>query len=110
MWKIGYKCFLALNVPLPRALRDYKAIHRQLGKAYKDAMQSYLGRVALFRATAHRLGSDPDPTLGWGKLVAGKLEVHEVPGDHSTLIREPHVQVLAQKLTNCLNGKQAQNK
>jgi thioesterase domain-containing protein len=35
------------------------------------------------------------------------VEVHVVPGNHANLIYEPHVEVLAQKLTACLNQAQS---
>ncbi len=41
---------------------------------------------------------DTDPTLGWEALCEGPVEVHFVPGDHSTMVMEPHVQELAKKL------------
>jgi hypothetical protein len=31
------------------------------------------------------------------------LEVHNIPGNHLDMIKEPHVQVLAEKLRLCLN-------
>ena len=48
-----------------------------------------------------------DPTLGWGALSSSVI-VHEVPGDHFTMLTEPNVRTLAQKLNICLN--QIQNK
>ena len=37
---------------------------------------------------------------GWSKY--GEVTVHKVPGTHWTIMYEPHVQVLAQKLAACL--------
>ncbi len=45
---------------------------------------------------------DTDPQGGWGSLVTGDLEVYHVPGDHIGIITEPHVQVLAARLRDCL--------
>jgi amino acid adenylation domain-containing protein len=41
-----------------------------------------------------------DATLGWQKLSPEPLEVHRVPGDHSTYVREhaPHVVAAIQKI------------
>jgi thioesterase domain-containing protein len=39
-----------------------------------------------------------DPTLGWGKLAAGGVDVRTVPGNHFSLMRQPHVNVLAEEL------------
>ena len=43
-----------------------------------------------------------DRQLGWGRIVAGGVEVHEVPGEHISIFREPSVRGLAEKLTSCL--------
>jgi thioesterase domain-containing protein len=43
-----------------------------------------------------------DHTLGWGQLALKGLEIHKVPGDHDTYLRE-HVQATAQKLRHCLD-------
>ena len=37
----------------------------------------------------------------------GGVEVHVVPGNHANLIYEPHVEILAKKLTACLNQAQS---
>jgi hypothetical protein len=49
------------------------------------------------------MGIYPDPTLGWGELVTGELVIHEVPGFHGTIVAEPHVRFLAEKLTTCID-------
>jgi thioesterase domain-containing protein/acyl carrier protein len=76
-------------------------------------MRSYSGRIALF-ILAQRDGitdglfdpalQDIDPQLGWGRLAPGRVEVHEVPGEHVGLLQEPFVRVLAEKLTGCLEA------
>ncbi len=37
-----------------------------------------------------------NPSLGWNKYC-DKIEVHDVPGNHFTMLRPPHVKVLAEK-------------
>lgn len=44
-----------------------------------------------------------DPTLGWSELAAGGLEVHVVPGDHNSYIRE-FAQVTGGQLGVCLEA------
>ncbi len=68
------------------------------------APQPYPGKMVLFRAM-ERNEFDPyyaDPELGWGLFAAGGLEVHDVPGDHTGILKEPNVQVMAAKLRACL--------
>ncbi|MFN6567373.1 amino acid adenylation domain-containing protein [Dendronalium sp. ChiSLP03b] len=58
--------------------------------------QVYLGRITLFIASEKSVRVEPE--LGWTKLVAGKLESHEIPGDHFGILKEPNVRLLAEKL------------
>lgn len=60
----------------------------------------YAGRVHLFRAEAQRQ-ADADGLHGWGESAA-LLEVHDLPGDHYSIMREPHVSALASGLRACL--------
>ena len=62
------------------------------------------GNLVLFRAT-HGEGHDEayvdrylDPLLGWGRRAQRDVLVHDVPGGHSSMLQEPHVQVLADQL------------
>lgn len=67
----------------------------------------YPGKMVLFRALERdQFEAYSDPQLGWSSLAAGGLEVHDVPGDHIGIIKEPHVQVLAAKLKACLEEAQ----
>jgi aspartate racemase len=67
--------------------------------------QPYSGKVTLFRATKQPVGIYPDPTLGWGGIATGELEIHDVPG--SAIVLEPRVRVLAEQLTACLEKARA---
>jgi len=68
----------------------------------------YPGRITFFKASETPAGTspDPDPTMGWSEWASGGVEVHVVPGNHANLMYEPHVEVLAEKLTACLNQAQ----
>jgi amino acid adenylation domain-containing protein len=65
--------------------------------------QSYPGHVTLFRASRRNRGSDNDPDLGWSKLAAGGVEIHEIPGYHGSIMMEPRVRILAEQLQTCLS-------
>jgi thioesterase domain-containing protein len=58
--------------------------------------------MTLFRAREQPERYRRDSELGWGGLAAGGLDVHEVPGDHYTMWKEPHVRALAERLGGCL--------
>jgi thioesterase domain-containing protein len=60
--------------------------------------------IALFRAAERPPGADADATLGWSRLGPEKIEVHEAPGSHLTMMREPYVSVLAERLARCIGA------
>jgi thioesterase domain-containing protein len=69
-------------------------------KANVFAMQSYAPpptgvAVTLFRAQEHD-DAGRDALVGWPRGL--RAEVRGVPGSHFTLVREPHVRVLAEEL------------
>ncbi|MEP6901718.1 MAG: amino acid adenylation domain-containing protein [Actinomycetota bacterium] len=83
--------------------KNYIQIEDQIWKAgLKYQPQIYPGKMTLFRASNQPLGIQPDPTLGWENFVAGGIEIHDVPGHHGSIVAEPYVGVLAEKLNNCL--------
>jgi aspartate racemase len=67
--------------------------------------QVYPEQVTLFRAIENIGFIDPD--LGWSELAPGGLEIHDVPGDSFSMLQEPQVQVLAEKLKACIDRVQA---
>ena len=44
-----------------------------------------------------------EPDWGWGQFADGPVEVYTIPGDHVSMLREPHVQVLAEQLKVCFD-------
>jgi non-ribosomal peptide synthase protein (TIGR01720 family) len=79
----------------------------------------YPGRITLLRASRvdpealrevspERRRIFDDPTLGWGAVAAGGVEIHTVPGDHQTLVEPPHVGTLARVLEACIARAEAE--
>ena len=66
----------------------------------------YGGPVILFRASKQLSGLMTDYTLGWRELLDGDLEICEVPGHQETMLGEPNVSHLAEKLTAHLRAIQ----
>ncbi|MBG1268288.1 thioesterase domain-containing protein [Nostoc sp. WHI] len=64
--------------------------------ATKYIPQVYLGRITLLMASDRRFLDEPK--LGWTKLAGGELEIHEIPGDHLSIFKEPSIQLMAKKL------------
>ena len=95
-----------------RLLQVQKASHQAL---LSYVPQVYSGRITLLRV-AEILAEDScgvftknfrDRAFGWQELTTETVEVHELPGNHITMLTPPHVQVLADKLQSCLDRAQA---
>ena len=67
-------------------------------------LQPYPGKVTLMRAIDFRrtVGTVWNPTLGWDNYAAGGIEIHDVPGEHNSMLREPNVKILAETLKSVL--------
>jgi surfactin family lipopeptide synthetase A len=59
----------------------------------------YSGPVVLFRAYKQLSGLVTDLALGWKDVLRGSLEIFDVPGHQETMLSEPNVAFLAEKLT-----------
>ncbi|WP_375501129.1 SDR family NAD(P)-dependent oxidoreductase [uncultured Nostoc sp.] len=64
----------------------------------------YRNQVTVFRAKEEVCDN---PSMGWDKCSLKSVETYEVPGEHITMLAEPHVQVLAKHLKVCLEQAQA---
>ena len=83
-------------------------------KANLEAMVRYRpgrydGEIHLFRAGEQLEGVLADqfeysaaPDLGWGEVSGARVHVHEVPGNHFSMMGEPHVRALAAALAALL--------
>ncbi|NEP13292.1 MAG: amino acid adenylation domain-containing protein [Symploca sp. SIO2C1] len=70
----------------------------------------YQGSITLFRTSEvyrDELGMldeiPTDPTWGWNQFSSQPVEVQIIPGSHTTMLGEPHVQVLAETLLSMLD-------
>jgi thioesterase domain-containing protein len=79
---------------------------RHLFKVYRsnnEAALAYRPRacsapLVLFRAAETLDEELTDKTYGWSRLAEGSLEVEVAKGNHFTMLDEPHVSLLAEKL------------
>jgi len=98
---------------------DHQGIQAHLGDSYavkvrKANIQAaqeyrpdpYRGTITLLM-TSDSPGRKQDGRRGWGQLALGGLDVHVVPGDHSTMISETHIDALTTRLRDCLQRAQA---
>jgi thioesterase domain-containing protein len=85
---------------LPAAIHNVTQANRNARRDYVP--QPYAGPVTYFRIADGHASHRPASHLAWVPLSLGGLEVHDVPGTHRTMVFEPHVRILAEKLTQCL--------
>jgi aspartate racemase len=104
VWRRLYRAYEKVGCPLPRVLRDVKEFNSLAVRDYTP--QVYDGQVTLFWASAD-LRTSLDLVEGWRALAGGGIEVHEIPGSHLDIVKEPHVQDLANKLSDCLDRAQS---
>ncbi len=84
-----------------RRIRQIKDVHHKARVAYIPRYV-YPGKITFFRSdTPHAVHRS-----GWEGL-ADRIEFHDVPGDHHSIGKEPHVRVLGAKLKACLEYAQA---
>jgi hypothetical protein len=64
----------------------------------------YAGKITLFRSLNQPIDFEVQADLGWSTVALGGVEVHDVPGSHTTLFSDNSiVQILAGKVAECIN-------
>ena len=100
MWRRVYSSYENFGRPLPRALQDIEELNSLAVREYVP--QVYDGHVTLFWAS-NDLRATVNFVEGWRALAGGGIDVHEIPGNHLDIVKEPHVAELASKLQSCLD-------
>ena len=95
-----------LGLPAPQACQSFTYRKKKEGgmEWVFAPKQVYPDRVTLFRPIDNIGFIDPD--WGWSELAPGGLEIHDVPGDTFSMLEEPQVQGLAEKLRDCIDRVQ----
>ncbi|MBN3924182.1 non-ribosomal peptide synthetase [Nostoc sp. NMS4] len=68
--------------------------------------KAYPKRINLFRTNVQSSIAKEDPSMGWDQLTVGRTEIHHIPGNHLTMLRKPHIQILAAQLRACIEKAQ----
>jgi amino acid adenylation domain-containing protein len=55
-------------------------------------------KIVVFRVASQPVYRIRDRAMGWRNRTVGPVEVEDIPGGHLTLLREPHVHVLAERI------------
>jgi thioesterase domain-containing protein len=89
----------------PKTSRRVQRIIRSYGLAVRRYRhRPYLAKITII---ANEEWYGRDPTLGWADLALGGLEIHKIPGNHDTYLRD-HLQTAADKLRACLQKAEIQ--
>lgn len=87
-----------MGLPAPHACPEHVRFDAMV-ETYRSSlwMRRFPGRMTLFRASeaVDKPGFRFDEPYNGCRTLADRIEVHFVPGDHVSLMREPHVQALA---------------
>jgi aspartate racemase len=106
LWGLRMKAFTRLGRQLPASLKKVEEYNMLAIRKYRP--RPYPGRITLFPPSTRSVGEFPDPEQGWGSLALGGVEIHEVTGDHLMMLTEPYVEVVAQKLGECIRRSREQ--
>ena len=106
LWKIRKRLYRKNAVssardPLP-AFANLQWLNRLAVSKYE--LEPYPGKLTVFRAEGSLVTADDDREF---TNMVGAMQIHAVPGDHETFIREPHVATLADKVSSCLEAATA---
>lgn len=107
-----FRYCLDKGLPMPEFLKNIP-VRPVLGKAQREYAPDrvFEGEILLFRATEKSSIFDgtavddtpftemfSDPLLGWGRRVTQGVQVYDVSGGHSSMLQEPNVQQIADKM------------
>ena len=98
---LAYTWSVRLRKPLLPAFGRRRQALLYAAKCYRPPV--YPGRVTLLRARTSSPATAGSAMWGWDRVAAGGVELHEVPGEHHELLKEPRVAGLAATLQACLD-------
>ena len=94
-----------LEDPQSRRFKEVKAANDQAYNEYVP--KPFPGHVSFFISEKQWARKPyrflPDSPAGWQNLALGGLKLNLIPGDHRTMMEEPLVEVMAEKLKACLD-------
>lgn len=64
----------------------------------------YAGRIVLLRSADRSVDLQFDPRLGWERKATGGVTMIDIPGEHATMLREPNVRLVAERVADCVRA------
>ena len=95
----------ALRGNLMRLFRGQPAVKTEVQQAHwpQDFVAGrFRARVALFKKPKQPFFYVKDPYMGWAARSEGGVDIHEINLNHEEMLREPHVKIMGELLTEDL--------
>ena len=83
-----------------KRLWDVLITNRRIIQTYIP--KNYEGKVSFFQATELGKGLYVKTGEAWKQFVAQELDLHVIPGNHYNIVSSPQVEILAEKLNQCM--------
>jgi thioesterase domain-containing protein len=102
----GVHLYKLARRPLSAPLRFYWVSQGHWRAYERYSFKPFPGKITQVRATDRGpevLGREEDPTLGWGALAQGGVDVIDVPTQHMHMLFDPYVTTFAKTLTKILS-------
>ena len=102
-WRLGRA---ARNAPQAQSggVSQVDLLEHTLRALYEYQVQSFPGRITLFRAKHGSAKIHSDPFGGWRELGSQGVDVCEVEGSHLSMLNQPHVKSLGRAVSACLDN------
>jgi thioesterase domain-containing protein len=112
LWKLGEKVRAVRatqrqerggEIPADMWMSRFVELNQAAAREYE--VLPYDGPMTVFHATKVSFDRPEviDAGLGWGPYAQGGVEVIDVPGDHMSILAEPHVAVMARHLADVID-------
>lgn len=102
--RLAEKIFRAASKDGDKSAREQKRSQMYWpGKDFQPPVVSAM--VTVFRVRNQPFWRIRDITLGWGSRSLSGVRTEIIPGEHLTLLREPHVELLAGRIAACMGAE-----
>ena len=104
LWRAVAPFYHRRGRPLPGFLQNVPEANMRAARSYVP--RRYAGRLTWFVSGIAPSCSAVDPHRGWAGLAGDEMIVLDVPGDRFSMMREPHVGALAERLAALLQDSE----
>ena len=85
--------------PIPHEIRNIWLTWAFFRAESRYRPRPYAGRLTLLRPIEDAMSErDGGPEFGWASLASDGVDVREVPGNHETIVKQPHASAVAEQL------------